>query len=95
MRAVEVRMLRFRLRLSRSELSRFLGVSEATVVRWESDSTVTEPKGLQAVLLRALEDASRERGFSDVARVVRSSGADHRSALRELLAVACTQAAAS
>jgi DNA-binding transcriptional regulator YiaG len=45
MLGVDVRALRKMLGLSRSEFGRFLGVSEATIVRWESDDAVTEPKG--------------------------------------------------
>lgn len=85
---IDVRALRKMLGLSRSEFGRFLGVSEATIVRWESDEAVTEPKGLQAVLLRAIADAASNRSPRDVARLVRSCGMDHRSALQELLAAA-------
>ncbi|MDH5674069.1 MAG: helix-turn-helix domain-containing protein [Myxococcales bacterium] len=82
----EIFQLRARLGLSRSELARFLGVSEPTVVRWESGSAISEPKGLQALLLRALADASGGQPASDVARIVRSCGLDHRAALADLLA---------
>jgi DNA-binding transcriptional regulator YiaG len=85
--AGEIRQLRTNLRLSRSELARFLGVSEPTVVRWESDRSVTQPKGLQAVLLQALADAMTEHTLQEVARIVRSCGINHRDALRTLLAV--------
>lgn len=88
MRVVEIQKLRMQLRLSRSELGRFLGVSEATVVRWESDDTVSEPKGLQAVLLNALADAAESRPQKEISRVVRSCGVDHRVAMRELLEAA-------
>jgi DNA-binding transcriptional regulator YiaG len=77
--------LRSELGLSRTEFARFLGVSEATVVRWESDRTATEPKGLQAVILSALLEATRKRGHVPMARVVRSCGLDHRVALRAVL----------
>jgi DNA-binding transcriptional regulator YiaG len=80
-----VSALRKSLRLSRAEFARFLGVSEATVVRWESKDSVTEPKGLQAVLLRAIADAVTTRSPEQITRLVRSSGLDHRSALQELL----------
>jgi transcriptional regulator with XRE-family HTH domain len=78
--------LRKSLRLSRAEFSRFLGVSEATVVRWESKDSVTEPRGLQAVLLGAISDAVATHSAQEVTRLVRSSGLDHRSALQRLLA---------
>jgi hypothetical protein len=60
-------------------------VSEATVVRWESDAGVTEPKGLQAVLLRTLADAASAHPSGQIGRMVRSCGVDHRVALRSLL----------
>jgi transcriptional regulator with XRE-family HTH domain len=81
----KLRTLRTQLGLSRSELARFLGVSEATVVRWEADQTVSEPRGLQAVLLTIVSDAVNNHPHSVVARAVRSSSWDHRDALRTLL----------
>ena len=83
-----VRGLRRTLGLSRSELARFLGVSEATIVRWESDDAVSEPRGLQAVLLRAIEDAASLQPPAAVARTVRQCGLNHREALKTLLAAA-------
>ena len=80
--------LRRRLGLSRCELARFLGVSEATVVRWEHQATVSEPRGVQAVLLRALADAAVQRPLPELARSVRSCGVDHRAALQTLLEAA-------
>jgi DNA-binding transcriptional regulator YiaG len=80
--------LRQRLRLSRAEFARFLGVSEATIVRWESNDTVSEPRGLQAVLLRVISDAAAQHGPQQVARTVRSCGVDHRAALKTLLSAA-------
>jgi transcriptional regulator with XRE-family HTH domain len=85
---IEVRHLRSTLALSRSEFSRFLGVSEATVVRWESEEAISEPKGIQAVLLRAMADALLSHPPQNVARLVRSCGLDHRAALHSLLAAA-------
>lgn len=81
-----IRRLRNTLGLSRTELARFLGVSEATVVRWESDESATEPKGLQAVLLNALSDALIAQPPADVARTVRGCSVNHREALQNLLA---------
>jgi DNA-binding transcriptional regulator YiaG len=81
-------MLRKTLGLSRCEFSRFLGVSEATIVRWESNEAVSEPKGIQAVLLRAMNDAVAHHSPREVARLVRSCGLDHRAALQSLLAAA-------
>jgi transcriptional regulator with XRE-family HTH domain len=82
----DVGALRKQLRLSRSEFSRFLGVSEATIVRWELKDSVSEPKGLQAVLIRAIKDALATESPVDVARLIRGCSLDHRSALRRLLA---------
>jgi DNA-binding XRE family transcriptional regulator len=81
----QIRQLRQKLALSRAHLARFLGVSEATVVRWESDAGVTEPKGLQSVLLRTLADAANAQPPAQVGRTVRSCAVDHRVALRSLL----------
>lgn len=83
-----VRNLRIRLHLSRSDLARFLGVSEPTIVRWESERAGSEPKGLQAVLLQALADALTERPDGEVTRIVRSCGINHREAMRNLFAAA-------
>jgi DNA-binding transcriptional regulator YiaG len=80
-----IRQLRLDLGLSRAHLARFLGVSEATVVRWESQAAITEPRGLQAVLLRTLQDAASSHPREQIGRLVRSCGVDHRMALRTLL----------
>lgn len=85
---LRIRRLRSNLGLSRSEFARFLGVSEATVVRWESEHSVSEPKGLQALLLSALADAEARKPTREIASLVRSCGLDHRAALRTLLEVA-------
>jgi transcriptional regulator with XRE-family HTH domain len=82
---MRVRRLRDELGLSRGELARFLGVSEATVTRWESSDAPSEPKGLSAVLLRCMLDALMRHSPRDVARIVRSCGVDHRAALQDLL----------
>jgi transcriptional regulator with XRE-family HTH domain len=85
---MEIRTLRKSLGLSRAEFARFLGVSEVTVARWESTENVSEPKGLQAVLLRALADAAAAHSTGHVARLVRSCGMNHRVALKSLLEAA-------
>ncbi len=90
--SLDVRRLRRELRVSRAEFSRFLGVSEATVVRWESDSFATEPRGVQAVLIQALLDAAVHHPSDLVARLVRLCELDHRAALRGLLEAAATGA---
>jgi transcriptional regulator with XRE-family HTH domain len=79
------RCLRVDLGLTRIELAKFLGVSEATVVRWESDDSMSEPKGLQAVIFSALTDAVGRRPNDEIAKLVRTSGRNHRDALRTLL----------
>lgn len=86
-----LRRLRHELGLSRAELARFLGMSEATVVRWESDHAMSEPKGLQAVLLQALTESAATHEPTEVARIVRSCGVDHRTALKRLLQAAKTR----
>ena len=80
--------LRRELGLSRSDYARFLGVSDATIVRWEAKDPCSEPKGLQAVLLHAIADALDTHPPREIARVVRSCGVDHHSALQQLLAAA-------
>jgi transcriptional regulator with XRE-family HTH domain len=84
----DIQAFRTKLGLSRSELSRFLGVSEATIVRWESSNAMSQPKGIQALLLATLSDAAQVESFDYVAQVVRHVGMDHRRALRTLLNVA-------
>jgi transcriptional regulator with XRE-family HTH domain len=81
----DVRTLRAKLRVSRAELARYLGVSEATVTRWEATDDPSEPKGLQAVLLRALLDATDRHPPDRIGRLIRSCGIDHRAALKALL----------
>lgn len=83
----EIRAFRSKLALSRTDLARFLGVSEATVARWESADPITEPKGLQAILLQLLEDALESQEPHEVGRLVRLCGVDYRSAMRGLLGV--------
>ncbi len=77
--------MRQSLALSRVELSRFLGVSEATVARWEASERPSEPRGLQAFLLELLADAHDAKGAVEVARLVRRGGIDYRSSLSTLL----------
>lgn len=80
----ELRRIRGALGLSRVEFSRFLSVSEATIARWESDDHSSEPKGLHALLLELVVDASHARPPEEVARLVRSCGLDYRRALSTL-----------
>ncbi len=82
----EIVTLRKNLGLSRAEFARFLGVSEATVVRWESKEAVTEPRGLQAVLLKAIGDAMANRPPREIAQALRSCGLNHLQALKSVLA---------
>lgn len=85
---MDSRELRETLGLSRAVFARFLGVSEATIARWESEDATSEPRGLSAVLLHCMADACRNRPAAEVARIVRSCGIDHRAALKELLEAA-------
>ena len=87
----DIRYLRSVVGLSRPELARFLGVSEATIVRWEADAAVTEPRGLQSVLLRALFEAGAIHPREEIARIVRSCCVNHREAIRQLLLTAADQ----
>jgi hypothetical protein len=86
----EILLLRKGLGLSRAEFARFLGVSEATVVRWESKEAVTEPRGLQAVLLQAVADATANRPPREIAQALRSCGLNHLAALKTVLGAAET-----
>jgi DNA-binding transcriptional regulator YiaG len=81
----DIRALRGALGLSRAELARFLGVSEPTVIRWESNKPVSEPRGLPAVLLGALSDAARAADGEHIRRLVRRCDLNHRAALKALL----------
>lgn len=56
---MRLRRLRGRLGLSQEGLARLLGVSFATVNRWESNSATSEPHGVILVVLQALEDGLR------------------------------------
>ena len=85
MRGIQIRLLRSRLKLSRPELARFLGVSEATTVRWEAESGVTAPKGLPALLLHALAELEQHYTSEEIAAIVRSSSVNHRASLKRLL----------
>lgn len=83
----KIAQLRERLRLSRASLARFLGVSEMTVVRWEN-GTDSSPRGLQLVVLQALESASERHGADTVGRLVKDSSADLGDAIHRLLGLA-------
>jgi transcriptional regulator with XRE-family HTH domain len=87
----KLRRLRATLALSRAELSRFLGVSEATLARWESREHTSEPRGLQAFLLEMIAEACETKDEREVARLVRRSGLDYRRSLSSLLAAADRQ----
>jgi transcriptional regulator with XRE-family HTH domain len=52
-----LRRLRTGLGLSQEALARLLGVSFATVNRWESDRQVSGPRGVVLVFLQALDAA--------------------------------------
>jgi hypothetical protein len=61
--------LRERLRLPRSALSRFLGVSEASLGRWEKKGA-RGPRGLTLLVLDQMSRASRHVGVGEVRRIV-------------------------
>ena len=79
--------LRTALRLSRSELAKFVGVSMVTVVRWEA-SDAYSVHGLVGLILSALRDAIASRGIGPVRAVVIRASYDHRRALKDLLDMA-------
>lgn len=57
--ANQLRRLRTRLGLSQEALARLLGVSFATVNRWESEAATSEPRGMILVVLQALQAGLR------------------------------------
>ena len=57
--ANQLRRLRTRLGLSQEALARLLGVSFATVNRWESQSATSEPRGMILVVLQGLQAGLR------------------------------------
>lgn len=69
----ELATLRRVLGVSRAELSRFLGVSEMQLARWESRDILSEPRGIQAVLLQAIWNAAERYSAEEIAHVVRES----------------------
>jgi len=83
----KIARLREYLRLSRASLARFLGVSEMTVVRWEN-GTDSSPRGLQLVVLQALESACERHGADSVGRLVKESSADLSDAIHRLFSLA-------
>jgi transcriptional regulator with XRE-family HTH domain len=83
----QIAQLRDRLRLSRASLARFLGVAEMTVVRWENGSD-SSPRGLQLVVLQALDAATGRHGADVVGRLVKDGAADLGEALRKLFELA-------
>jgi putative transcriptional regulator len=54
-----LRRLRLRLGLSQEALAQLLGVSFATVNRWECGRQLSGPRGVVLVLVQALEAADR------------------------------------
>lgn len=83
----QITRLRERLRLSRANLARFLGIAEMTVVRWENGSD-SSPRGLQLVVLQALDAAAGRHSADVVGRLVRDGAADLGEALRKLFELA-------
>jgi DNA-binding XRE family transcriptional regulator len=66
---LDVAALRAELRLSRSMLARFVGVSDATVVRWERKGA--QPRGLVLLLLGTLARATAAAGAATTRRIVK------------------------
>jgi hypothetical protein len=62
-----------------------LGVSEATVVRWECAEGISDPRGLQAVLIRALAEAETRHSPERITAIVQSCTVNHQAALKVLL----------
>jgi len=88
----EVLGLRKSLGLSRSELSRFLGVSDITVVRWETGDG-SSPRGLPQLVLQRLSVAIAHHSPQQIAQLVRSGAVDAGAALQTLLQITENKAA--
>jgi len=80
----QVRYLRGTLSASRPQVARLLGVSEATVVRWEDAAKDATPHGVQAVILRRLMRFIEEGRVSVALDIVRRAQTDLDGALTDL-----------
>lgn len=79
--------LRSRLKLSRAALARLLGVTEMTIIRWESGEQ-SSPRGLQLLLLQALERARERADDETLGRLVNEATVAPGPAIQRLLTLA-------
>jgi transcriptional regulator with XRE-family HTH domain len=79
--------LRSRLKLSRAALARFLGVTEMTIIRWESGEQ-SSPHGLQLLLLQSLERARERADDETLGRLVNEAAVAPGPAIQRLLTLA-------
>ena len=83
----EIARLRARLKLSRAALARFLGVTEMTVIRWESGDH-SSPRGLQLLLLQALDRARARADDETLGRLVNEAAVAPGPAMQRLMTLA-------
>jgi transcriptional regulator with XRE-family HTH domain len=84
----QVRSLRSDLGVSRADLARFVGVSQITVIRWESGGG-SSPRGVSLVLLVAIQQAFARTTRQALSHLVRTGPMNHALAIRDLLLLAC------
>jgi len=83
----DIATFRKALKLSRSDLARFLGVADVSLVRWEAPDG-SSPKGLPLLILQALATVRRNHPEYDLRRLVREGPANHADAIKTLLELA-------
>jgi|SRR5271157_6408054 len=83
----DLRRFREDLGVSRDALSRFLGVSSVSVVRWEAEG-FGGPHGLELVVLRILARAKDTHPKFDFTGLVRDGPSQHDVALAQLCTLA-------
>lgn len=83
----QIAHLRSRLKLSRAALARFLGVTEMTIIRWESGEQ-SSPHGLQLLLLQALDRARKRADDGTLRRLVNEAAVAPGPAIQRLLTLA-------
>lgn len=81
MTADELTNLREDLRVSQTELGRLLSVDPTTIWRWERGEG---PRGLQAVLLRALRERVARRGAAWGREIVLGASSNQERAIDRL-----------
>lgn len=86
MKPHEIYDLRTDIGVSQPALAHFLGVSTATIVRWEDEDDARQytAKGLQLVLLYALLSLAERESAPAAGDVVRTAQRDHTRALTAL-----------